>query len=115
MTVFFLIPLIIGAIGFVNYFFHSKQRNMLGYRSHFSLKNDRMWRLAQKTSGTSMMSASSFIICLNYLFIQMDFSSTNLTALLLSASIFCVLYTIVYTELILEKAYVKPEYNRIDR
>lgn len=114
MTVFFLVPLFIGIIGFINFLFHSKQRNMLGYRSQLSLKNDKIWCLAQKTTGISMMSASTFIICLNILLIQMEISSNNSTVILLSASLFCILYTIVYTESILENAYLKLKNNRIN-
>lgn len=115
MTIFFLFPLFIGIVGFANFFFHSKERNMFGYRSQLSLKNDKMWCLAQKTTGTSLMSASSFIICLNILLIQMDISSNNSIIILLSASLLSILYTIVYTESILENTYLKLKQNQINK
>ncbi|WP_158962623.1 SdpI family protein [Myroides fluvii] len=103
MAMLYIFPIILGLIGFFNLLFHFKQVHLLGYRSLNALKDDKHWRVAQRTSSSSLIAASLFLICMNYTLAQFDYVAQTLQVIMITASIFCVLYTIIHTETVLEK------------
>ncbi|WP_413513837.1 SdpI family protein [Myroides odoratus] len=111
MTILYIFPILLGIIGFINLLFHFKQVHILGYRSHNALKDDKHWRIAQRISSSSLIAASLFLICLNYTLTQFDYAEHTQQALMITANIFCVLYTIVHTESVLEKVSQKINEN----
>ncbi|WP_060875095.1 SdpI family protein [Myroides odoratus] len=115
MTILYIFPIVLGLIGFFNLLFHFKQVHIIGYRSHNALKDDKHWRVAQRTSSSSLIAASLFLICMNYTLAQFDYATQTLQAIMITSNIFCVLYTIIHTETVLEKIDQKIDQNYIQK
>ncbi len=115
MTILYLFPVLLGIIGLLNLLFHTKQVHLIGYRSHNAIKDDKHWRVAQRTSSSSLLAASSFLICLNYTLTQFEYAIQTQQAIMITANIFCVLYTIVHTESVLEKINQRINQNYIQK
>jgi len=115
MTSLYLFPILLGMIGFLNLLFHFKQISLWGYRSHNALKDDKHWRVAQRTSSSSLIAASLFLISLNYTLSQFDNSGQTNQIIMITANIFCVLYTIIHTEAVLERVNQKINQNYIKK
>lgn|GEM_PF-4691831 len=115
MIMLYIFPIVIGLIGFLNLLFHFKQVHLIGYRSYNALKDDKHWRIAQRTSSSSLIAASLFLICMNYTLAQFDYATQTQEVIMITANIFCVLYTIIHTETVLEKVDQKINQNYIQK
>lgn len=115
MTILYLFPILLGSIGILNFLFHHKQVHLVGYRSHNAIKDDKHWRVAQRTSSSSLVAASLFLLCLNFTLTQFEYALQTQQAIMITANIFCVLYTIIHTETVLEKVNQKINQNYIQK
>jgi len=52
---------------------------------------------------------------MNYTLAQFDYATQTLQAIMITANIFCVLYTIIHTETVLEKIDQKIDQNYIQK
>jgi len=92
--VLFAFGILFVLVSSIEYFFPAKYKNLKGYRTKNSLKNEESWNFAQKKYAKSMFYSALFLIILS--FIGLVLSIPNVYGFITSLAIIIILAIRIY-------------------